>query len=187
MYNSFMLSDIVRIMTPAAMSFLIGIGMTPLLTHYLYAYKAWKKTPGKTALNGDTADEFNRLHNHNETRAPRMGGIIIWASVLVTTVGLFILEQIVPSNGSVQLNFLSRSQTWIPLAALLIGALVGLADDILVIRPGGEGMQLRHRLLIVLALSIFIGWWFWAKLGVVAVNIPLAQPLFSAGSSFRSS
>jgi phospho-N-acetylmuramoyl-pentapeptide-transferase len=172
-----MLSDIVRILTPGAMSFLIGMGMTPLLTHYLYKYKAWKKTPGKRALNGDTAIEFNRLHEGNEMRAPRMGGVIVWGSVLITILGLLILASLYPSEGSVQLNFLSRNQTWIPLAALLVGAAAGLADDLLVIRPGGSGLLLRYRLLIVLALSAFIGWWFWAKLAVVTINIPLSQPL----------
>lgn len=171
-----MLSDIVRILTPAAMSFLTGMGMTPLLTHYLYQYKAWKKTPGKVALNGETAFEFNRLHTKNETRAPRMGGVIIWASALITILGLLALAHLYPSEGSTQLNFLSRNQTWIPLAALLIGAIVGLVDDLLVIRPKGSGILLRYRLLIVLALAAFIGWWFWAKLGVVAIDIPLSQP-----------
>lgn len=173
-----MLSDIVRILTPAAMSFLIGIGMTPLLTHYLYAYKAWKKTAGKHALNGLVAEEFNRLHTHNETRAPRMGGIIVWASVTLTTLGLFALEHLIPSQGAMQLNFLSRNQTWIPLATLLVGALVGLCDDILVIQPGGTGLKLRYRLMIVLAISTIIGCWFWAKLGVAVINIPLSNPLF---------
>jgi phospho-N-acetylmuramoyl-pentapeptide-transferase len=173
-----MLSDIVRILTPAAMSFLIGMGMTPLLSHYLYKYRAWKKTPGKRALNGDTAIEFNRLHSGNETRAPRMGGIVVWASVLITILGLTALAHLYPTPGSLQLNFLSRNQTWIPLSALLVGALVGLADDLMVIRPGGEGLLLRYRLLIVCALSAFIGWWFWAKLAVIAVDVPLGESLY---------
>lgn len=173
-----MLSDLVRVLTPAAMSFLIGIGMTPLLSHYLYKYRAWKKSPGKRALNGDEAREFNRLHSMNETRAPRMGGVIIWGSTAITIVGLLLLARIYPGPGSSELNFLSRNQTWMPFAALIVGALVGLIDDLLVIRPGGSGLRLRYRLFSVVLLSFFIGWWFWAKLGVTTVGVPLGAPLY---------
>src|SRR3989344_55427 len=83
-----------------------------------------------------------------------------------------------PNAALLQLDFLSRSQTWIPLGALLVGSLVGRVDDLLVIRPGGGGLLLRHRLLIVVALSGLAGWWFWAKLGVVSLSIPFAAPVY---------
>ncbi|HEV3244851.1 MAG TPA: hypothetical protein VG102_00665, partial [Candidatus Paceibacterota bacterium] len=167
-----MFSDLERALLPATISFLIGIAMTPLFTHYLYKYKAWKKTPGKRGLDGKSAEEFNRLHNGHETRAPRMGGIVVWGSVVITTVLISLLAYFVGGQGLTSLDFLSRSETWIPFAALLVGAVVGLIDDLLIIRPEGSGMQLRYRLLIVFLLSFFIGWWFWAKLGVSTVNIP---------------
>ncbi|MDR3571335.1 MAG: hypothetical protein P4L81_04005 [Candidatus Pacebacteria bacterium] len=172
-----MFSELERVLLPATFSFLIGIAMTPILSHYLYEYKAWKKTAGKRALDGKTAEEFNRLHQVNETRAPRMGGIIVWASITITTVLIASLALILKSSGLMSLNFLSRNETWIPFASLLIGAGVGLIDDILVIRPQGSGIQLRYRLLIVCLLSFFIGWWFWAKLGVTTIDIPFSAPL----------
>ncbi len=172
-----MFSELERVLFPATLSFLIGIAMTPALSYYLYEYKAWKKTPGKNGLDGKSADEFNRLHSVNETRAPRMGGVIVWGSVTITTIVIAALAFFIQSPGLTSLNFLSRNETWIPFAALLIGAFVGLIDDLLVIRPEGKGIQLRYRLLIVFLLSFFIGWWFWAKLGVSTVNIPFAAPL----------
>jgi|SRR3989338_836750 len=172
-----MLTPLVRVLVPAALAFMVGMASTPILTHYLYKYKAWKKTPGKQALDGTAAQEFNRLHSVSEVRAPRMGGIIVWGSVVLTILGIAGLSQILDEQALSDLNFLSRSQTWLPLATMLVGALVGLADDLLVIRPNSEGMRLRHRLIIVVALSSFIGWWFWAKLAVTAVNIPFGQPL----------
>ncbi|TSC63574.1 MAG: Phospho-N-acetylmuramoyl-pentapeptide-transferase [Parcubacteria group bacterium Athens0416_74] len=171
------LSDIVRVLVPAAAAFILGMALTPVLTHYLYKYKAWKKTPGKIAYDGKAAEEFNRLHVDNEVRAPRMGGIVVWGSVLLTILSLSFLTNTFDSILSLQLDFLSRNQTWIPLAALMVGALAGLFDDLLVIQPGAEGMPLRLRLLIVLIMSTFIGWWFWDKLDVVAVNIPFGAPL----------
>jgi phospho-N-acetylmuramoyl-pentapeptide-transferase len=77
-----------------------------------------------------------------------------------------------------RIGFLSRSQTWIPFASLLVGAYIGFIDDLLVIRENGEGIRLRYRLLLVVILSAFIGWWFWAKLGVVTVSVPLMAPLY---------
>lgn len=167
--------DVVRVLIPAAAAFIIGILSTPLLTYYLYKYKAWKKAAGKTALDGSHASEFYKLHEANEIRAPRMGGIVVWGSVLVTIIGIAAAAEIFP--GAEILNFLSRSQTWIPLAALVVGAVVGLVDDLLIIRGNGAGMLLSLRLLIVVLLSSYIGWWFWAKLEVTAVNIPFGNPV----------
>src|SRR3989344_9268326 len=173
-----MLSGIVEVLVPATVSFLIGMTMTPFLTRYLYARKAWKKRPGKRTLEGEMAHEFNRLHNENEGRAPRMGGVVVWGSAVLPTVGLALAAITFPDPFFGHLDFLSRSQTWLPLATLLVGAIVGLIDDILVIRPSGEGMRLRYRMMVVIALSLFVGWWFWAKLGVSVVNIPFGDPLY---------
>jgi phospho-N-acetylmuramoyl-pentapeptide-transferase len=173
-----MLYEIIRILIPATVSFLLGMAMTPVLTHYLYKHRAWKKRPGKIGLDGNTAHEFNRLHMGNEVRAPRMGGIVVWGSTACTVLGITLLAHLMPNAALLQLDFLSRSQTWVPLTTLLIGALIGLVDDMLVIRPQGEGLRLRYRLAIVIAISTCVGWWFWAKLGIIAVNIPFAAPLF---------
>ena len=109
MYNGAMLSDIVRVLIPATATFMIGMVITPILTHYLYTYRVWKKIPGKTALDGTAATEFNRLHTENEMRAPRMGGIVVWASVAITTFGAAGLALLFPTPATEGLNFLSRS------------------------------------------------------------------------------
>ena len=172
-----MLSPTVQVLVPATLSFLIGIALTPLLTRQLYKHRAWKKTAGKQGLDGTPAAVFNRLHRESETRAPRMGGVVIWASAAITTVGLALLARFFPSIASQTLDFLTRSETWLPLAALLIGAAVGLVDDLLVIRPSAEGLPLRIRLAVVLVLSLFAGWWFWQKLAVHTVSLPFHAPL----------
>ncbi|PIR82252.1 hypothetical protein COU20_03795 [Candidatus Kaiserbacteria bacterium CG10_big_fil_rev_8_21_14_0_10_59_10] len=171
-----MLPDVVRVLVPATAAFMVGIAITPIVTHYLYKYKTWKKTAGKNALDGTAAEEFNRLHNGNELRAPRMGGIVIWASVAMVSVGIALASTLIPALE--QLNFLSRDQTWIPLATLLVGAFVGLIDDILIVSTKREGVPLRYRLLMVVALATFIGWWFYEKLEVSVVNIPFGEPLY---------
>src|SRR3989338_11431437 len=131
-----MLYEIIRILIPATVAFTFGMAATPVLTHYLYKYKAWKKTAGKIALDGEAAHIFNGLHREHEVRAPRMGGIVVWGSALFTVFGIAALAWLMPNAASLQLDFLSRSQTWIPLGTLLAGSLVGLVDDILAIQPG---------------------------------------------------
>jgi phospho-N-acetylmuramoyl-pentapeptide-transferase len=167
-----MLPDTIRILVPAAVTFLVGMGITPIVTYYLYKYKAWKKVAGKNDLNGAVAHEFNRLHADNECRAPRMGGIVVWGSVILATFGFAAAAALVSTFFTESLDFFSRSQTWVPLATLAVGALVGLIDDILVIRPGGEGVPLNVRLLLVIILSGLLGLWFFIKLDVHAIAIP---------------
>lgn len=170
-------ADLVKVIIPAIAAFAIGIGITPLVTHYLYKYRAWKKTPGKKTLEGKEAIEFNRLHKDtHEVKAPRMGGIVIWASTAITVLGTALLAVLFPTWTTAKLDFLSRDQTWIPLVALLVGAIVGMIDDLLQIR-GTNGLSLTRRLLFVAGFATFIGWWFWAKLDVVAVGIPFGEPL----------
>ena len=172
------LTDLIRVLVPATASFAIGIALTPLLTHYLYKFHAWKKRAGKLALDGLPATEFNTLHSVHETRAPRMGGIVVWGSALITMFGIALVAVFIPRVEILQLDFLSRNQTWIPLAALLIGSIAGLIDDLLTIRPDAEGLSIRYRLIIVVILSGFLGWWFYDKLDVVALNIPFGYPIY---------
>lgn len=166
-------SNLIKIFIPATTAFVIGILFAPILTHYLYKFRVWKKIKGKTALDGTAAVEFEKLRTTEETSTPRMGGILIWVSVVVVTVGTWVLARLSPASVFEKLDFLSRSQTWIPLFTLLAGALMGFANDLLDIQPSGEkGVRLRTRLLFVTIVSLFIGWWFYAKLGVTAIGIP---------------
>ena len=170
-------SNILKVFIPATAAFLIGIALAPLLTHYLYKYRAWKKTVGKTAMDGTPAVEFERIrstvHTGTETSTPRMGGILIWGTVAIVTFGIWFFARTTDIQFLSKLDFLSRSQTWMPLFTLLAGAWVGLANDILDIHPSGErGIRLRTRLLFVTLISSFIGWWFYVKLGVDSIGIP---------------
>ncbi len=168
-----MVLDLLKVFIPSFIAFCIGIGITPLLSHYLYKYKAWKKHPGKVALDGEAAVEFGKLRTETETKTPRMGGVVIWVSAAATMLLLWALGHIFPENLS-KFDFFSRSQTWIPFTTLILGALVGLANDILDVTniEGEKGIPLSARLLFVSFLALFIGWWFYDKLDVVSVSLP---------------
>jgi phospho-N-acetylmuramoyl-pentapeptide-transferase len=162
--------DVMRIFIPATLAFLIGIGITPFLTHFLYRNRMWKPKAGKVALDGTAAAEFNRLHETREVGTPRFGGIIVWASVLLTADLLAALAWFYPGAFG-DLAFISRNQTWLPLAALAVGALVGFMDDLFEV-AGRSGIKLRVRLVIVAAVAVFCGWWFYDKLDVTAISFP---------------
>jgi len=165
-------SPILNILLPATIAFIVGILITPLITYYLYHYKVWKKTGGKLAIGGHVATEFNRLKGDDELKTPRMGGIVIWGSIVLTVIVLCSAAQIWPNSVWSDIFFLSREQTWIPFATLLIGATVGFLNDYYDVVHGGQGLRLKIRLAIITLLSGTIGWWFYAKLGVDAIGIP---------------
>jgi len=168
-----MIFDAARVIIPFVAAFIIGIAIAPLITHYLYKHQAWKKKSGKIKGMGDETGTplFNELHKEREVSTPRMGGIVVWASVFITAVTFLILG-LVFGEPFVSFDFVNRGQTWLPLFALMGGALVGLIDDILEVTRSTGGLSLRWRLLVVAAIGGFSGWWFYAKLGVSTIGIP---------------
>ncbi len=166
--------NIVKVMLPAAIAFGIGIAITPIVTHFLYKHKVWKQSGsgGKMAMDGTEATEFNKLHADLETKTPRMGGIVVWGSALITIMLMALLARVIPTAETLKLDFLSRDQTWIPVITLILGALVGFINDVLDVRGSGKGLSLKRRIIFVLSMSAIIGWWFYAKLGVTSVGIP---------------
>lgn len=167
---------LIKIFLPTALAFCVGVTVTPLVTYYLYKHKAWKKSAGKgQGYGGGETPIFDTLHKERDTNTPRMGGIVIWASVVITVLILGLLEILLPQSVFGKLNFLSRSQTWLPLAALLIGAVVGFVDDWFTIRGNGKhfagGLPLRDRILVVGITAAVSAWWFYYKLGVASVSL----------------
>ena len=163
---------LINILIPALISFAIGIAITPITTHFLYKYKVWKKVGGKKAIGGKEAKEFNRIKGDGETKTPRMGGVVIWASVLITIVGVYVLSFLFPESFFSQFDYLSRSQTLIPVTMLFFGAAVGFLNDVYDVTRDGRGLSLFQRLGLITCISGFLGWWFYTKLGVSEVNIP---------------
>ncbi len=168
--------NLIKIFIPATVAFMIGIGITPFVTHYLYKYRMWKKKARTEALGGGGTPIFNALHRDKEVGTPRMGGIIIWVSVLFTTLFFFIIAKVFPSVTSEKINFLSVNQTLLPLATLLAAATVGLIDDFLQVYGKGTyvagGLSLSRRILLVAIIAFIGAWWFYVKLEVSAVMVP---------------
>lgn len=174
--------DILRIFIPATLSFLIGIMLTPFLTHYLYSRKMWKPSAGKIGMDGKPAETFNKLHESREVGTPRFGGVLVWSSVLLTALLLQVLWLIYPAYFG-DLAFVSRNQTWVPLAALLTGALVGFFDDLFEVQ-GRAGLPLRVRLGLVSIVALLSAWWFYDKLDVSSISFPFVSTPIELGIWF---
>src|SRR3990172_3941028 len=128
-----MITSVIKIFVPAAAAFIIGILITPIVTNFLYKYKFWKKTGVDKALGGGDAPITKSLHKDEERKTPRMGGIVVWASVFITTLLIWLVSKIFPGENTQKLDFLSRNQTWLPLFVFLAGSIIGLLDDYLVV------------------------------------------------------
>lgn len=167
-------TDFVKLLLPATLSFVVGIGLAVVLSHYLYKYKLWKQKAGKIDLSGNATPIFNSLHKDTEVNTPRMGGIIIWLSPLISVLLLWIVALIYPAASFVKLDLLSRNQTWLPLFALVVGGLIGIIDDWFEIKGFGSrkagGLSLKKRLFLVALIGLVGGFWFYEKLDVITVG-----------------
>lgn len=167
--------DILKIIFPTVLTFFIGISITPFFTKYLYKNKMWKKSPRSEA---NTSETFNNIHNvESELSTPRLGGVIIWASVLFTVCVIYFLSSIFPSDLTLKLNFFSRSQTLVPLGTFFFAAFIGLADDILHISGHSAYAQdaliyRKIKIIFVTLIGLAISLWFYYKLDFSSVHIP---------------
>jgi phospho-N-acetylmuramoyl-pentapeptide-transferase len=171
-----MIIDVVKVFFPSTAAFIIGILIAPFITHYLYKYKLWKKKARSTATDGRETPIFHKLHKEKEVGTPKMGGMIIWISVFITTLAFWFIAKILDGKTASKLQFLSRNQTWLPLFTLIVGSLIGWLDDFLDVKGIGDyfagGLSLKKRLIVVALTGLIGGWWFFSKLEVSSVIVP---------------
>jgi phospho-N-acetylmuramoyl-pentapeptide-transferase len=162
------MTNVLKIFIPATVSFIIGLALTPIATHYFYKYRMWRRVSRNNNLPKDGG--FHKIHDHAaEVSTPRTGGMIIWISVIIT---IFIFGLV----GS-KFYFISRNQTLLPLFALIFASLIGLWDDFLQIFGTGkwttDPIVLRFiKIGIIIVLGLAIGSWFFFKLGTHTLYIP---------------
>jgi len=166
----------IKVLGLAILSCVVAVLWTPLLTNFLYKHQLWKKQVRTKTITGEEAIVFSSLHKERETKVPRMGGLLIW----VTTTGIiflfYFLSLLFPSHWIAKFNFLSRDQTWLPLFVLVASSMVGLLDDLLVVRGRGKyiggGLSFKIRVLIVIILGLMASFWFYQRLGWDVIYIP---------------
>lgn len=163
---------------PAVISFIVGIALTPLATHYFYKYKMWRRVSRINNIPDEKVTGFSKIHDCKaEISTPRTGGMIIWISVIITLAIVSLIDYFFISELSNKMYFISRSQTLLPFFTLIVASLIGLGDDFLQIFGKGKWLTdpivLRYiKISIILSLGIVIGLWFYIKLGHSDLYIP---------------
>jgi len=176
-----MLGDVLKIFLPSFIAFFVGMSITPFISKHLYRQRMWKQVQREDNA-VDMSQEYIRIHDEDsEKNTPRIGGIIIWSSIILATLSMVVVSIIAPEGISGTLNFLSRNQTVLPFLALVTASLVGLADDMLQIRPmqwlSAHGFSRSTFTLLVLGIGLMWGLWFFLKLGVSHIAIPFGGVL----------
>lgn len=184
--------SLIKLFLPAVMTFVLGIMITPFFTDFFYKHKMWKKT-ARTVDGDKPADEmsaeFKRIANaHMELHTPRVGGMIIWASICLSALILFLIPTFFPNAVSQKLNFVSKEQTLLPFVALLIGALLGLINDLLTVRASAgvfvNGLPRRYMLSMIGLSGLAFAFWFFLKLGDMQIVIPFIHQSLYLGVWF---
>jgi phospho-N-acetylmuramoyl-pentapeptide-transferase len=141
------------------LAFVVAMLLTPIYTYFAYRYRFWKR-PRTEATTGEATPVFSKLHaKKHERHIPTMAGMIMVLAVVFVTV-LFNLD---------------RQQTWMPLAALIGGGLVGLIDDIINIRGRGgniRGLRAPIKFAMITVIAAIGAWFFYYKLGYNTVHVP---------------
>jgi phospho-N-acetylmuramoyl-pentapeptide-transferase len=152
-------SVIEQVLTFGFLSFLTSMVLTPLYTTAAFSGKWWKKARTHS-VTGEAAPVYQKLHAAKHRRnIPTMAGIIFVLAIALVTIA----------------GNLSRSETWLPLAAMAGAGTIGLLDDIINIRGiGGNiaGMRAKLKSLLLVVVALIGGWWFFSKLGVTSIHIP---------------
>lgn len=156
-------------------AFVLAMLLTPVYTYFAYRYRFWKKQR-TTSTTGENLEVFTKLHAAKFKRSiPTMAGIIGVAAITIVTIAF---------------NF-DRAQTYLPLAALLGGGIIGMLDDLINIRGQGlgvAGLRSSVKFALITLLALVLGWFFFTKLGYSSVHIPfygdlelgwLVVPLFT--------
>ena len=170
------MDNALKIFLPAVISFIVGLILTPIATHYFYKYKMWRRSSRKD--NVLPTNGFANIHDEkSEMSTPRTGGMIIWISVILTIAIIWLADIIFQNTLSAKLYFISRSQTLLPFSTFIVASLIGLGDDFLQIFGKGkwatDPITLRYiKIGIILLLGLIIGYWFYFKLGVTELYIP---------------
>lgn len=161
---------ITKMLILSTLAFVAAFAWTPALTHFLYKYKL-----GKSIRSAVTAPMFAELHK-KKAGVPTLGGLLMWVTTFAIAMLFALGAWIFPHSFLAELNFFSRAQTWLPLAALVAAGLVGMADDFMNIHKlgtHGGGIDIRHRLALYTMIAAVGAWWFYFKLGWDSLHIPL--------------
>lgn len=168
-----------KILLPTIAAFVLGIALTPVFSTLFYKYRLWKRSSRIDDANTGALEmnqDFKSVHNKQETHTPRVGGIIVWFTVVLVVLLSLFVDRLTGNTTETGFSFISRNQTLIPFVSLLLGAGLGLIDDFLQIFGNSHqlaiGIPRRIRIAFVLFVGAVEGLWFYHRLGYDAISLP---------------
>ncbi|MES2630953.1 MAG: phospho-N-acetylmuramoyl-pentapeptide-transferase [Patescibacteria group bacterium] len=152
-------NEFVRSFILSVAAFILAMLLTPVYTFVAYRFKFWKRQRTESTT-GEALTVFTKLHaNKFKRNIPTMAGTVFVLAIAIIT---FFFN-------------LDRAETWLPLAALAGGAVVGLIDDIINIRGGGKGvagLRSSFKFMMITFIGLVLGYFFFDRLDVTAVTVP---------------
>jgi len=173
-----LVANIIKILLTGFIAFILAFIFTPILTNFLYKKKIGIKIK-QNSVDGEKLTYVSKMHA-DKSGTPTMGGMLIWVTVLVLIlVSHYVfpyLAKLFDINFIARLDFLSRSQTWLPLFALISAGILGLFDDWMSVRGIGKnkggGMRFAMRFGWLILIAMIGAWWFYFKLNWNIIHIP---------------
>lgn len=144
-----------KIMLLGIASFVLAMALTPIYSHYAYKHKLWKRSRSHST----TGEQLTVIASMRIKRqVPLMAGLVMLVAITAVTV----------------IFNLNRNQTWLPLAGLLGGGVVGLIDDIINLRGGGgnvAGLRAPIKFAMITFVAVLASLFFYYKLGFDTVHV----------------
>src|SRR3989344_2111530 len=137
--------SIIKVLALSTLAFVAAIFWTPLLTHYMYKYKMWRKEVRQKSPDGSGTPIFAKLHEGKEIGTPRLGGLLIWITVLGTAIIFYLLS-------------------------LFVGGPV-----LQIYKKGGYaagGLRFSRRLMVVAFIGLLGALWFYFRLEQSMIHVP---------------
>lgn len=167
--QSMLLSEAVRVTILTTLSFVVALLITPLWYKFIVKYKF-----GKHLRDASVTPVFAKLHE-SKAGTPTSGGLIFVSTVIFMAVFFDVMNHLFGGMWS-YFNFIDRPETYLPIAAFSIAALLGLLDDWLgVLRLGGAsggGLKIRQKAIAYLIMGLIGAWWFYFRLGWNVITVP---------------
>lgn len=164
-----MIAEGIRIITVTTLAFLAALIVTPF---WLKILEKWGF--GKSIRPSEGTPVFSQLHQ-KKAGTLNSGGVIIWGTVAGIALILWGLGFLFDGIFG-YLSFVSRAETYLPLAALVLAGTLGFLDDWFNARKKGGakggGLTVKHKILIYTALAALGAWWFYVRLGFDVIQVP---------------
>ncbi len=141
--------------------FVLAVLLTPIYTHFAYKYHWWKRHRTHST-SGEKLEVISKLRDQRpKAKVPMMAGLVTIVATAAATATLN----------------LDRIETWLPLAGLVGGGLVGLLDDIINIRGRGgnvAGLRAPIKFGLITVVATVAALFFFLRLGYDSVQLPVA-------------